>query len=69
MARLRSEQDGEREPESGGGQPGTLQDAERTGKMAEPKLVDEREREHRIDGNQRQSVEELRHVTRHAKPP
>ena len=69
MARLWSEDNVQRKAKTRGGEPGALQDAERTGKIAEPELIDKGEREHGVDGHQRQSVEQLRHVTRHATLP
>jgi hypothetical protein len=40
MAWLWSEDNVQRESETGRSEPGALQDAERTGKIAEPELID-----------------------------
>ena len=62
MARPRAEEEIEREPEACGGEARPLQNAKRTRQIAEPELIDKGERQHRIDGDQPQGIEEPRQV-------
>jgi hypothetical protein len=57
MARSRAEQQIERNAEASSNEPHTLQNAKRTGKFAEPDLIDERENQDGINRDQAQRVE------------
>ncbi len=67
MARSRSKEKIERDTEARGDKAHALQNAERTGQIPEPELIDERKHEHRIDGDQAERVQELGLVGRHAR--
>ena len=69
MARPRPEDEIERESEACRSEARTLQDAQGTRQIAKPELIDKGERQHRVDNDQPQGIEEPRQVARHASPP
>ena len=57
MARARAEDHVEREPKTRSDKARSLKNAQGTGQVAEPELIDKGQCKHRVDKNQSQGVE------------